>query len=107
MQKMLYIIVPSKKRVQKGEKVGKIIYYEFKKCKVQQCEEQKERTETIEKILKELRNSTIEVIKSTGNFPKLDITQLTEAEKEKFYNKAIEKLHKDKEYIKTLIREKR
>lgn len=86
--------------------MGKIIYYEFNKCSSQQCEEQ-EKIENLEELYKGLRDSTIEVIKSTGKVPKLEITQLSEAEKEEFYNQAQKILHKDKDYIKALIGEKR
>ena len=86
--------------------MGKIIYYEFNKSHSHQCEEQ-EKIENLEELYRGLRDSTIEVIKSIGKVPKLDITQLSEAEKELFYNQAQEILHKDKNYIKTLIEEKR
>lgn len=86
--------------------MGKIIYYEFNKCNSKQCENQ-EKIEDMEELYKGLRDSTIEVIKSIGKVPKLDLTQLTEAEKETFYNQAQTILHKDKNYIKTLIEEKR
>ena len=39
-----------------------------------------ERIENLEELYKGLRDSTIEVIKSTGKVPKLDITQLSEAD---------------------------
>ena len=86
--------------------MGKIIYYEFNKCSSHQFEEQ-ERIENLEELYNGLRDSTIEVIKSIGKVTKIDITQLSEAEKETFYNQAQIILQKDKDYIKALIGEKR
>ena len=82
--------------------MGKIISYEFNKSSSQQCEEQ-EKIEDLRDLYNGLRDSTIEVIKSTGKVPKLDITQLSEAEKELFYNQAQTILHKDKNYIKNIL----
>ena len=82
--------------------MGKIIYYEFNKSSSQQCEEQ-EKIEDLRDLYNGLRDSTIEVIKITGKVPKLDITQLSEAEKELFYNQAQTILHKDKNYIKNIL----
>lgn len=57
----------------------------------------------LENLYEELRNSTLEIIKCTGKVPKLDISQLTEKEKERFYTEAVKILKKDDNYINRLL----
>lgn len=78
--------------------MGKIIYFTLKSNNFEN-----EKNINLENLYKELRNSTLEVIKCTGKVPKLDISQLSEKEKEIFYIKAMKILEKDYNYIRLLL----
>lgn len=78
--------------------MGKILYFTSENIDLEN-----KKNIDLENLYEKLRNSTLEVIKCMGKVPKLDISQLTEEEKEKFYTEAMKILKKDNNYIKLLL----